>query len=125
MNARFWFTAAALSACMLGGTARAGSTFFFSTGDPDGRIATATRPSSPGKIEVESADDFVLTSHTSLTSATFTGRGNFEYRGRFLRTSSICARDDLAAQLTCAAFAAFGRTGERIIDITSTPQAPD
>ena len=36
-------------------------------------MGTATRPDSPGKIEIESADDFVLTSSTSLTSATFTG----------------------------------------------------
>src|SRR5262249_5793473 len=47
--------------------------FFFSTGNPDGLMATATRPASAGKIEIESADDFVLTSNTSLTSATFTG----------------------------------------------------
>jgi hypothetical protein len=47
--------------------------FFFSTGSPDGLIATASRPSSPGKIEIESADDFILTTATRLTSATFTG----------------------------------------------------
>jgi hypothetical protein len=45
----------------------------FSTGNPDGLIATATRPESAGKFEIESADDFVLTSPTSVTSATFTG----------------------------------------------------
>ncbi len=49
------------------------SPFFFSTGNPDGRIATAARPSSPGKFEIELADDFALTSPTALTSATFTG----------------------------------------------------
>jgi hypothetical protein len=47
--------------------------FFFTTGDPDGKIATATRPDASGKFEIESADDFVLTSGTTLTSATFTG----------------------------------------------------
>ena len=37
-------------------------------------MATATRPgTSPGAFEIESADDFVLTSPTTLTSATFTG----------------------------------------------------
>jgi hypothetical protein len=36
-------------------------------------MATASRPGSAGKIEIESADDFVLTSQTNLTSATFTG----------------------------------------------------
>jgi len=47
--------------------------FFFSTGDPDGKMATASRPGSAGKLEIESADDFVLTTQTKLTSATFTG----------------------------------------------------
>jgi hypothetical protein len=51
----------------------AADSFFFSTGSPDGKIATGSRPSSNGKIEIESADDFVLTGQTSITSATFTG----------------------------------------------------
>ena len=46
---------------------------FFSTGNPDGLMATATRPGSAGVFEIESADDFVLTTGTSITSATFTG----------------------------------------------------
>ena len=41
--------------------------------NPDGKMATASRPGSAGKIEIESADDFVLTSSTNITSATFTG----------------------------------------------------
>ena len=45
----------------------------FSTGNPDGKMATASRPSSTGNPEIESADDFLLTSPTELTSATFTG----------------------------------------------------
>jgi len=49
------------------------SGFFFSTGDPDSLIATASRPEGRGKIETESADDFLLTSRTMLTEATFTG----------------------------------------------------
>jgi hypothetical protein len=47
--------------------------FFFSTGNPDGKMATASRPESPGLFEIESADDFALTSPTSLSNATFTG----------------------------------------------------
>jgi uncharacterized repeat protein (TIGR01451 family) len=48
--------------------------FSFSTGDPDGRIATASRPDGgAGKIEIESADDFVLTGLTSIDHVTFTG----------------------------------------------------
>ncbi len=53
--------------------ARAGSTFNFSTGDPDGKIATLTRPPTPVTIETETADDFILTNATRLDSATFTG----------------------------------------------------
>src|SRR5262249_44561378 len=46
----------------------------FSTGNPDGRMATASRPGTPsGPIEIESGDDFVLTSPTELTGATFIG----------------------------------------------------
>jgi len=48
--------------------------FFFSTGDVNGQIATASRPSSTGKIEIESADDFVVSGGTlKLNSATFQG----------------------------------------------------
>ena len=47
--------------------------FFFTTGDTDGRMATASRPESQDKIEIESADDFILDSHTVLYSAFFTG----------------------------------------------------
>jgi PEP-CTERM motif len=48
--------------------------FFFSTGNPDGLVATGSRPSSAGKIEIETADDFVVSGGTlKLTSATFQG----------------------------------------------------
>jgi hypothetical protein len=57
----------------LASPASAGSTFFFSTGNPDGKMATASRPASAGKIEIESADDFVILGTTKITSATFTG----------------------------------------------------
>ena len=48
------------------------SAFFFSTGITDGKLAAATQPSSAG-LEVETADDFVLTQATQITGATFTG----------------------------------------------------
>src|SRR5262244_3863469 len=54
-------------------TPAAAAPFFFSTGNPDGKIATAARPESAGKFEIESADDFVLTGPTTITKATFTG----------------------------------------------------
>jgi PEP-CTERM motif len=63
----------AVTLTLIGGVTHAGP-FFFSTGNPDGRIATASRPDTPAKPEIESADDFILTSSlTTLTSATFTG----------------------------------------------------
>jgi hypothetical protein len=43
------------------------------TGNPDGKMAVASRPESAGKIEIEAGDDFVLGAPTSLTGATFTG----------------------------------------------------
>ena len=51
-----------------------GASFFFSSGTPDGLMATASRPSSSGKIEIETADDFITTaSNTNLTSGSFFG----------------------------------------------------
>jgi len=47
--------------------------FHFSTGDPDGLMATGSRPAG-ATIEIESADDFVTTaSSTTIDHATFTG----------------------------------------------------
>lgn len=43
------------------------------TGSPDGKIATASRPSSTDKLEIETADDFFLGADTTLTGGTFTG----------------------------------------------------
>jgi PEP-CTERM motif len=60
-------------AFLLSATGAAADTFFFSTGDPDGKIATLSRTASPGKLETETADDFVTTAPTMITNATFTG----------------------------------------------------
>jgi hypothetical protein len=65
-------TVGALSLLLLVSPASAAS-FSFSTGNPDGKIATLSRPSSPGKIQTETADDFVLTQAVVITQATFTG----------------------------------------------------
>ncbi len=51
----------------------AADSFFFSTGNPDGKIATLSRPASPGQLETETADDFVLNQTTIINQATFTG----------------------------------------------------
>ena len=47
--------------------------FSFSIGNPDGLIATGSRPASTGKIEIETGDDFLLANSTRITQATFTG----------------------------------------------------
>jgi hypothetical protein len=62
-----------LLACVVAVTPAAADVFFFSTGNPDGLIATLSRTASPGKLETETADDFVTTAPTVITSATFTG----------------------------------------------------
>jgi hypothetical protein len=51
----------------------AASPFFFSAGNPDGLIATLSRTASTGKLETETADDFITTAPTLINSATFTG----------------------------------------------------
>jgi len=58
--------------CWLATPAKA-DPFFFSTGNPDGLIATLSRTASPGKLETETADDFLTTAPTVINSATFTG----------------------------------------------------
>ena len=47
--------------------------FLFNTGNVNGLMAAATRPSSAGKFEIEAGDDFIVSSQTQLNSATFTG----------------------------------------------------
>ena len=65
--------AAAIPVALLTVIPASADPFFFSTGDVTNSIATATRPGSASKFEIESADDFVLTAPTAINSATFTG----------------------------------------------------
>jgi hypothetical protein len=66
-----------VSAILLSSIAAADSAaadiFLYSNTSVDGRMASASRPSSAGAFEIESADDFVLTSQTMIDGATFTG----------------------------------------------------
>jgi hypothetical protein len=64
---------AAIALLALASAQPASAVPFFSTGNPDGLMATATRPDTGAPSEIESADDFVLSTGTSITSATFTG----------------------------------------------------
>jgi hypothetical protein len=51
--------------------------YSFSTGDPDGLMATASRPDGTTHgPEVETADDFILATDTTITGASFTGLVN-------------------------------------------------
>jgi hypothetical protein len=62
-----------LSAAALLAIPSAANSFFFTTGTPDGQIATLSRISSAGKIQTETADDFILGKSTILNQATFIG----------------------------------------------------
>jgi hypothetical protein len=72
-KALFGYLLVAGAGCLLAAPAKAQSPFFFSTGNPDGLIATLSRTASAGKLETETADDFVTTATTVITNATFTG----------------------------------------------------
>jgi hypothetical protein len=72
LKARIGIAALAFAAMVMPLPAAADA-FMFSTGDPDHRIGTLSRPSSAGLLETETADDFILSQQTSLTQATFTG----------------------------------------------------
>src|SRR5215471_20647957 len=49
------------------------SSFFFSTGAPDGLIGTLSRPAGAGLVQTETADDFILSECVLINEATFTG----------------------------------------------------
>jgi hypothetical protein len=49
------------------------SIFSFSTGAPDGRLGALSRRASLGKLETETADDFILQEPTVITQATING----------------------------------------------------
>lgn len=49
------------------------SPFFFTTGNADGRLGALSRSESAGKIETETADDFILAQTTVINGATVTG----------------------------------------------------
>ena len=49
------------------------ATFSFTAGAPDGKLGALSRRASPGKLETETADDFILQQTTVITRATITG----------------------------------------------------
>jgi len=62
----FILRAALTSAVMVGPLPAVADPFSFSTGDPDGRIGTVSRPAAAGQLETETADDFILSQPTSI-----------------------------------------------------------
>ncbi len=61
----------ALGMCLV--TSLWASSFSFTTGVPDGRLGAASRRASPGKLETETADDFIPQQTTVINRATITG----------------------------------------------------
>src|SRR5438067_11464285 len=72
MRLRTSLTAAMIPAGVLATPAWA-APFFFTTGNADGRLGALSRSESPGKVETETADDFILTATTVINGATITG----------------------------------------------------
>jgi len=73
MKKSIWCASLLATTALLAAPATA-APFVFNTGNPDGLIATLSRTASVGKLETETADDFVTTAPTTLiTNATFTG----------------------------------------------------
>jgi hypothetical protein len=64
-----------LSALLLLAPKVSAATFSFSTGGPDGLMATAARPGPTNGVnqETESGDDFILSNEVRINSASFTG----------------------------------------------------
>ena len=73
MKFHLFVPAIILGGCVVAAIPATANPVFFSTGNPDGKMAASSRPSSAGAFEIESADDFVLANQTTINSATFTG----------------------------------------------------
>src|SRR5262249_55535852 len=61
-----------LSALLFSAPRVSATSFFFTTGSPDGRIGTLSRPASAG-LQTETPDDFILSECVLINQATFTG----------------------------------------------------
>src|SRR5262245_24712045 len=73
MTFRGSLLAATLTA-VVGFTTPASATLFvFSTNDPDGLLGALSRRPTPGKLETETADAFILTQATFISGATIVG----------------------------------------------------
>ena len=68
-----WIVAPALMLGLVWPSIASAVPFHFSTGDVTNLIATASRPDSSFGKEIESADDFILSTTTSINHLSFTG----------------------------------------------------
>lgn len=58
---------------LMGAAPLTATSFFFTTGNPDGRLASLSQPATASKLETETADDFILSETTTIKEATITG----------------------------------------------------
>ena len=73
MRLRVSLTALLLAAGACATTSALADSFFFTTGSADGSLGALSRSESSGKIETETADDFILNQTTVISGATITG----------------------------------------------------
>src|SRR6266852_5975137 len=73
MRMRVGLTALALALAVCFAIPAWADSFSFSTGSPDGKLGTLSRPAGSQGLETETADDFVLTQPTVISSATMHG----------------------------------------------------
>src|SRR5262245_8706954 len=66
-------TSATLALGISGAMPAWAAAFSFTTGAPDGKLGALSRRASPGKLETETADDFILQQTTVISQATITG----------------------------------------------------
>ncbi len=69
MRMKFHLWALIAGVAIFVATPAAADLFSFSTGNPDGLLGTLSQPAGPGKLETETADDFILTQTTTITKA--------------------------------------------------------
>jgi hypothetical protein len=70
---RLFSSAAIITVVLLIAQLATAQTFSFNSGNPDGKLGALSRRASPGKVETETADDFVLQQTTVINQATITG----------------------------------------------------
>jgi hypothetical protein len=73
MRFRRYLAAAALAGAIGFVAPLQADSFFFSTGNADGRLGSLSQPTSPTRLETETADDFILADTTVIRGATVVG----------------------------------------------------